>query len=224
EGDDTLSGRAGNDTLEGGAGNDKLYGGAGNDILDGGEGNDLLSGGAGDDTYIFGRGYGIDTIQDTQGVNIIRFTGDLRLSDLEVVTGSYYDVILRIKGTQDQLVLSAYRYSSDYQNYVLTFSDGSQQKMTYQNDQIGFTPLVAVADKQKNSRSLQEGIVGFNEANSVAETSQRDALLLSQTDQLIQAMASFDTKPSISTLDQSILANDLFIQTSSIMPSWEKPA
>lgn len=225
-----LSGTASQDILVGSVGsvgsvgNDTLYGGAGNDILDGGEGNDLLSGGKGDDTYIFGRGYGIDTIKDTEGVNTIRFTGDLRLSDLEAVGSGYYDVILRIKGTQDQVVLSDYRYSSAYQNYVLSFSDGSQQKMTYQNNQIVFAPIVAVADKPNKSRSLQQDIVGFNEASTIPEMGQMNAVLLSQADQLIQAMASFDTKSSIATLDRPILADDLFIQNSSIMPTWETPA
>ncbi len=220
-GNDCLYGNAGNDRLYGGEGNDQLFGEAGDDILDGGTGNDYLDGGAGDDTYIFGRGYGIDTIQDTQGVNTIRFTGDLRLSDLEATTGANYDIILRIKVTQDQLILSDYRYSSAYQNYVLSFSDGSQQKMTYQNNQIGFAPVVSVTKKQKSSRSLQQDILAFSEANAVSDTGQMNAVLLSQTDQIIQAMASFDTRASVTRLDSSILADDLFSQTSSIMPSWE---
>jgi len=71
-GNDTIYGREGDDILDGGTGSDSLYGGPGDDILDGGPGNDLLDGGLGNDTYLFGRGYGQDTIidQDTTPGNL----------------------------------------------------------------------------------------------------------------------------------------------------------
>ncbi len=50
--------------IQGGKGDDKIIGYEGNDILDGQEGNDYLEGGGGNDTYIFGKGYGVDTISD----------------------------------------------------------------------------------------------------------------------------------------------------------------
>ena len=46
-----------------------------NDTLDGGAGMDSLHGGLGDDTYIFGKGYGNDSVYDTEGDNILKFTG-----------------------------------------------------------------------------------------------------------------------------------------------------
>ncbi|MGE8499603.1 MAG: peroxidase family protein [Pseudomonas sp.] len=70
-GNDTLDGGLGNDTLLGGAGNDSLSGGDGNDTLDGGLGNDVVTGGAGNDSmnasqgndiFVFGAGFGNDTI------------------------------------------------------------------------------------------------------------------------------------------------------------------
>ncbi|MES2353861.1 MAG: calcium-binding protein [Pseudomonadota bacterium] len=92
-GNDTLFGDDGADTLYGSGGDDSLLGGAGDDVLlgdsysyvpansygffaqlvpgvdtlDGGIGNDRLEGGAGADTYIFGRGYGHDTIFEGDG-------------------------------------------------------------------------------------------------------------------------------------------------------------
>ncbi|SHO53931.1 hypothetical protein SAMN02745217_04372, partial [Anaerocolumna xylanovorans DSM 12503] len=73
DGTDTLAGGEGDDYLEGGTGDDILYGengyGKGNDVLDGGTGNDKLYGGSGNDTYRFGRGYGIDTIYDSDITN-----------------------------------------------------------------------------------------------------------------------------------------------------------
>lgn len=63
-GTDNLQGDAGNDTLAGGAGVDTLNGGTGNDILIGDAGNDILTGGSGSDNFVFGVGFGRDTITD----------------------------------------------------------------------------------------------------------------------------------------------------------------
>lgn len=62
DGNDSVNGDAGNDQLAGGAGNDIVRGGWGDDRLDGGAGNDTLYGDEGADTYVFGRGYGNDTV------------------------------------------------------------------------------------------------------------------------------------------------------------------
>jgi Ca2+-binding RTX toxin-like protein len=50
--------------LQGTPGNDILIGGVGSDLLDGGTGDDRLEGAEGSDTYIWGTGYGNDTIRD----------------------------------------------------------------------------------------------------------------------------------------------------------------
>lgn len=63
-GDDTLASGEDNDVLIGGAGDDTLQSGAGDDTLSGGISDDRLEGGAGDDTYLYGYGYGHDTILD----------------------------------------------------------------------------------------------------------------------------------------------------------------
>ena len=82
---DTLSGDVGNDTLLGLAGDDILDGGWGNDRLDGGQGNDLLLdtnrvmldpvrfgdnavATGGQDTFVFGIGYGHDTVRAMPGL------------------------------------------------------------------------------------------------------------------------------------------------------------
>ena len=70
---DRLDGAAGDDTLVGGGGDDVLRGGWGADLLESGTGKDTLVGGPGDDllrgrdsntTYIFGAGWGRDTIEE----------------------------------------------------------------------------------------------------------------------------------------------------------------
>src|SRR4051812_44447808 len=63
-GNDTLNGTAGADAIHGGLGNDTLSGSAGNDSLDGGPGVDSLTGGSGADVFVYGPGYGADTITD----------------------------------------------------------------------------------------------------------------------------------------------------------------
>jgi len=102
EGDDVLRGtefndlldaRGGNDRLLGRGGNDTLIGGSGNDVLDGGAGNDVLAGESGADTYVFGRGYGNDTLSDyaENGVqrDTVRLLG-LNPADIRV-TADYAD-------------------------------------------------------------------------------------------------------------------------------------
>jgi Ca2+-binding RTX toxin-like protein len=65
-GDDTIIGGRGNDTIDGGFGDDVISGDDGNDFIAGGMGNDFLTGGEDNDVFIFGRGFGIDTIADFQ--------------------------------------------------------------------------------------------------------------------------------------------------------------
>ncbi|WP_046168883.1 calcium-binding protein, partial [Chromobacterium vaccinii] len=72
-GNDTLYGWSGQDSLIGGEGNDVLNGGAGNDTLEGGIGNDTLNGGEGNDAYRFGRGDGVDLVQDSGGQDALEF-------------------------------------------------------------------------------------------------------------------------------------------------------
>lgn len=73
---DTAVGGAGNDLLDGGADADSLSGADGNDTLRGGSGDDLLAGGRGADVFIFGAGFGNDTIIDFRRVeDEIRFEG-----------------------------------------------------------------------------------------------------------------------------------------------------
>ena len=115
-------------SLVGQSGNDILYGGNGNDILDGGVGNDVLKGGSGNDTYIFAKGYGSDTIIDTNGVNTLRFKG-LNPNDISVNGIGEYDATITIKGTNDKLVIKDFHKGEAYANYDLEF-DGVKMNVT----------------------------------------------------------------------------------------------
>ncbi len=74
DGNNSLTGGNGNDILTAGAGNDILSGGNGNDIPTGGAGDDILTGGNGNDTFVFGVGFGHDTVVDFSHGDQIRFT------------------------------------------------------------------------------------------------------------------------------------------------------
>ena len=81
-----ITGTPGNDTLTGTATTDRITGGDGNDTLTAGGGNDYLAGGAGDDTYIFNKGDGVVTIDDTattDGGNTLVFGPGITLADME---------------------------------------------------------------------------------------------------------------------------------------------
>lgn len=121
-GNDLLIGGSGNDTITGGSSNDILYGDGGNDILDGEAGDDILKDSEGDDTFVFTKGYGHDTIQDEGGHNTIRFSG-LNPNDILVNGTGEYDVTIRIKGTDDTLVIKNFKKDEKYADYDLEFND-----------------------------------------------------------------------------------------------------
>lgn len=128
-GNDLLVGGAGNDTISGGSGNDILYGDSGNDVLDGGAGDDILYGGEGNDTYVFGKGYGKDVIIDDSGTNTLRFQG-LKPTDILVNGTGEYDVTIRIKGTDDTLVIKDFCRDGKYSDYDLEFDGGIKMHVT----------------------------------------------------------------------------------------------
>ena len=143
EGNDSLYAEAGNDVLTGGAGKDTLVGGEGEDVLDGGEGNDRLYGGnsndhsvGGNDTYIFGRGYGVDTIIDTDttegNLDVIKMKEDIKPEDILVKrTGNNLELI--VKETSDKLIVED--YFSPYYGY--DYNDPT--KMVNKVEEVRFT-------------------------------------------------------------------------------------
>jgi Ca2+-binding RTX toxin-like protein len=103
----------------GGDSADTLKGNDGNDTLDGGAGNDYLDGGFGNDTYRFGRGDGQDTIDlhsaywNSSKRDVVQFKEGVSPSDIDVAyqggwDGYSQDLILKIRGSQDQLRVRNY--------------------------------------------------------------------------------------------------------------------
>lgn len=119
---DNISGNSGNDTLYGGVDDDSLYGNDGNDILDGGENTDYLCGGNGNDTYIFGKGYGNDSIDDWGGSSTVSFK-NLNADDITVSQQYDANLIISVNGTSDVLTINGYKWNQG--GYTFEFADGT---------------------------------------------------------------------------------------------------
>ncbi|MCF7544292.1 calcium-binding protein [Pseudomonas petrae] len=123
-GNDSLSGRGGDDIILGGEGKDSLRGEDGNDVLDGGAGNDTLSGGAGSDTYIFQRGSGQDSIDNSvysdttaNKLDVVKLTG---LNQDEVLLRRESDdLVIQIKDTGETLRVLNHFNSSTIWGYAV---------------------------------------------------------------------------------------------------------
>lgn len=120
-GNDNLNGGNRNDQLYGETGNDNLYGNDGDDVLDGAGGNDYLSGGNGNDTYIFGKGYGNDSIDDWGGSSTVNFK-DINADEITV---SHQDanLVVSVNGSSDSLVINGYQWNQG--GYTFEFADGT---------------------------------------------------------------------------------------------------
>ncbi|WP_171179570.1 hypothetical protein [Ruegeria sp. HKCCD8929] len=91
-------------SLFGFGGNDDLLGLTGDDFLDGGLGNDNLRGQDGNDTYVYGRGFGFDTIFDLGFSSAFR-PGDSSSDRLEFDDSIKLDA-LRIERDGNSLILT----------------------------------------------------------------------------------------------------------------------
>ncbi len=115
----------------GAATNDTLEGTAANDTIQGGLGNDYLDGKAGADTYLFNRGDGQDTLNDSSNdtsVDKLIFSGTGLTSTNAIVTrlGSSSDLKISFAGITDSVILKDQVYSStaNYGVESIKFSNG----------------------------------------------------------------------------------------------------
>lgn len=131
DGNDELIGSNESDTLIGGNGNNRIIGNAGDDSIDGGYGKDYLCGGAGSDTYIYKKGYGTDTISDSEGTNYIEISG-YRSSDVEAYRTNWNDLTVVLDGSgelglyddsADKIVIEGFYISDEDRQYYITFDD-----------------------------------------------------------------------------------------------------
>nr|WP_257392445.1 calcium-binding protein [Neisseria meningitidis] len=91
--------------------NVSLYGNDGNDTLIGGAGNDYLEGGSGSDTYVFGKGFGQDTVYNydyaTGRKDIIRFTDGIT-ADMLTFTREGNHLLIKAKDDSGQVTVQSY--------------------------------------------------------------------------------------------------------------------
>ncbi|MBB5206399.1 Ca2+-binding RTX toxin-like protein [Inhella inkyongensis] len=158
-GDNQLTGNTAANTLKGAEGKDSLDGGAGNDNLDGGVGNDLLRGGAGADIYVFGRGWGSDTIVEsdaTAGIkDSVNFASGVALGDVSFVrNGNALE--LRIAGSPaDLLTIKDWYVSSANKVEEFRFVGGAV--LTAAQAESKATTLSPLAAWKAADRALRAG-------------------------------------------------------------------
>lgn len=118
------------DIQHGTSGNDVLDGHAGPDMLDGGAGDDLLQGWAGNDVYLFGNGYGHDTIleDDTSLINTdtVQMIGGIAPADVQVIKELNGDLSLTLNAGADRLTLSNWLFGNGHNRVEqVVFADGT---------------------------------------------------------------------------------------------------
>lgn len=158
DGNDGLSGSDSADVLEGGSGDDNLAGNAGVDTLDGGAGSDILEGGQDSDTYIFGRGYGDDTIMENADVlsnsNKVLFAADIQESDLllEHASPDTYDLRITIVDTGETLTVVDYFAWTTSNTFVhFEFANSAIWDRTYINSVLPNAAKEVYGDETDNT-------------------------------------------------------------------------
>lgn len=197
-GTDIIYGKSGNDTISGGSGNDQIYGNEGDDVLDGGHGNDLMIDDGGNDTYVFTRGYGEDTIIDNGGSNRISFT-NLTVKDILVNGTGDYDVTIKIRDTNDSLVIKNFCENDELADYTLVFKDKTMHctdeespfRHIYGSEQDDV--LKAVAEGSIiNAFGGNDTVIGSNGRDIIYGNSGNDSITASEGDDVVYGGADDD--------------------------------
>ncbi len=145
------------------------------DVMDGGAGNDELHGQTGADTYVFGRGYGNDTIYDALDgifqnvVDNIQFNNTVSSTDVaisrvsHVVSGNgrVIDTVFSINGTTDKLTVAGRGFG--FEGDVFTSITFAGDFGFWSGSSLGAHYLA------QNSTSGNDSIIGFA-ANEVIST------------------------------------------------------
>lgn len=175
-----------------------MNGNDGDDVLDGGEGDDWLYGGNGNDTYIFGKGYGNDTIEDWGGSSIVVFK-DVSSDDMTV--SNLWDSTLEmiVNSTGDKLTINGYKWNQG--GYIFEFADGATG--TVNRD----TWELELNQPNENANEIGEEEIVQTNANILddmyAEDSITSDLLNEQNDAIIS-----DVSDSVSATDETNSVSD----------------
>jgi len=129
DGADVIAG--GNSAIDG----DHLFGGAGADVLTGGEGNDYLEGGSGTDVYQYTAGDGEDTILDSDGKGLIRytFTDSLNTTQSAVVA----DASVKVNDSTWRSADGKFTYRTSGNDLLIAINGDAGGSMTLKNFKNG---------------------------------------------------------------------------------------
>jgi len=186
-GHDKLYGYDGNDTLYGNAGDDSLFGANDNDVFDGGAGFDTLQGDGGNDTYKFGRGNGVDTINNfttdyATTTDTVEFGEGISSADLDLVKeGS--DLRINIAGSTDAFIIKSWFSGDNCKVDQFTFADGTV---------LTAVQMEAMASKVQGTTG-EEAISGTGVNNTIYGYRGDDTLSGGAGDDILDGGAGNDT-------------------------------
>ncbi|MEJ8814261.1 calcium-binding protein [Variovorax ureilyticus] len=118
---DLLFGADNGVVIDGLGGDDRIFGGLGDDTLIGGQGNDTLMGYGGHDRIEFGRGDGLDVLDDVQGADLV-LGSDIQVSDV-TLTRDGDDLIISMDGGEDSVCVIGFLAGANQLN--VRFADGT---------------------------------------------------------------------------------------------------
>ena len=105
-------------------GSETVNGTSGDDIIDGLAGDDFLCGFDGEDTYIFGKGYGNDSVNEWGSDHSFIVFNDVDSDEISTSIDSSYSLVISVKGTKDSVKISSWAWSAS--TYTLIFADGAE--------------------------------------------------------------------------------------------------
>jgi Ca2+-binding RTX toxin-like protein len=208
---DTLHGGAGNDMLFGGSGHDMLFGGlgddtlnagSGNDVLNGGDGADTLEGGSGDDQLLGGSGN--DAL--TGGGGADQFTGGA--GDDTMTGGSGNDLYYFSRGDDQDTIVDQDLFPSNQDRAVFGATINPLDLVLSRQANDLWLAIHGSADRL----TVRNWYGGTSNRIETIQAGNGQALLSTQIDQLIQAMASFSQQTGL-TWEQAIDQRPQEVQT-----------
>ena len=116
---------------------------------------DYLAGGCDDDVYLFGIGYGNDTVceNDYYDTDTTRFNAGIKVSDIEI-SREGDDLVLAVSGTEDSIRTKEYFCSRYHVVERFEFSDGTVAEMN--TSTMSFSIKVYGTDFDEEDESVPE--------------------------------------------------------------------
>ncbi len=185
-GDDYIKGKEKGDILYGGAGDDELHGGWGNDIYKAGTGTDGMVDTRGADLYVFSKGDGRNTINDTDlevykdamgddDINLRNYSNAVQVANMGAYHGPYANVeddmawmeqhadvdTVRFDETVDKSKIAIFQKDNQYGSMVIKYSENADDCVSVgwqQEDHHGIEKIEA-ADGSYLTKAAMDRII-----------------------------------------------------------------